>query len=81
MFVQDWVYEGLVGMQNGKAVPKLAESWEITDDGKNYIFHLRKDVFFSNGKPLTSQIVKENISELIAKREQYGFLDMLKRDK
>ncbi len=73
MFVQDWVYEGLVGMQNGKAVPKLAESWEITDDGKNYIFHLRKDVFFSNGKPLTSQIVKENISELIAKREQYGF--------
>lgn len=79
MFVQDWVYEGLVGMQNGKAVPKLAESWEITDDGKNYIFHLRKDVFFSNGKPLTSQIVKENISELIAKREQYGFLDMLKK--
>ena len=79
MFVQDWVYEGLVGMQNGKAVPKLAESWEITDDGKNYIFHLRKDVFFSNGKPLTSQIVKENISELIAKREQYGFSDILKK--
>ena len=35
--------------------------------------------FFTNGKPLTSQIVKENISELIAKREQYGFLDMLKK--
>ena len=79
MFVQDWVYEGLVGMQNGKAVPKLAESWEITDDGKNYIFSFTERCLFSNGKPLTSQIVKENISELIAKREQYGFLDMLKR--
>lgn len=32
MFVQDWVYEGLVGMQNGKAVPKLAESWGSQKD-------------------------------------------------
>lgn len=56
MFVQDWVYEGLVGMQNGKAVPKLAESWEITDDGKNYIFHLRKDVFFQMGNRLLRKL-------------------------
>ena len=32
----------------------LAESWDVSPDASVYTFHLRKDVKFSNGDPLTS---------------------------
>ncbi|HEV8181157.1 MAG TPA: ABC transporter substrate-binding protein, partial [Candidatus Angelobacter sp.] len=38
-------------------VPSVAERWEIPDP-KTYIFHLRKDVHFHDGRPLTSRDVK-----------------------
>ena len=39
-------YETLVNYENGKFVPGLAETWDISDDGLVYTFHLRKDVQF-----------------------------------
>jgi peptide/nickel transport system substrate-binding protein len=38
--------------------PSLAESWEISDDGLSYTFHLRQGVTFHDGAPLTSADVK-----------------------
>jgi peptide/nickel transport system substrate-binding protein len=38
-----------------QVVPYLAESWDISPDGLTYTFHLRQDVKFSNGDPLTAQ--------------------------
>lgn len=35
-----------------KPEPALAEKWEVSDDGKTYTFHIRKNVFWSDGKPL-----------------------------
>ncbi len=34
--------------------PSCASSWEILDGGKRYVFHLRDDVFWSDGKPVTA---------------------------
>ena len=34
--------------------PSLAESWDISDDGLTYTFHLRPNVLFSDGTPMTS---------------------------
>ncbi|MBR2281609.1 MAG: hypothetical protein IJ863_03195 [Spirochaetales bacterium] len=34
--------------------PNLAESWDISADSLKYTFHLRKDVYFTNGEHLTS---------------------------
>lgn len=47
------VYNGLVEWgQDGKPVPELAESWEIKPGAAEWIFNIRKDVTFSNGKTL-----------------------------
>jgi peptide/nickel transport system substrate-binding protein len=34
--------------------PSLAESWDISEDGLTYTFHLRPNVLFSDGTPMTS---------------------------
>ena len=36
-------------------LPGAAESWEISDDGKSYIFNLRKNATWSNGDPVTAE--------------------------
>ena len=39
--------------ENAKAVPDLAEGVKISDDGRSYVFALRKGVKFHNGKEMT----------------------------
>ena len=49
------LYEGLVVYDAAaKVVPGVAESWELSDDGKTYTFHLRGDAKWSNGDPVTA---------------------------
>ncbi len=46
--------DGLTQMdQEGAAVPALAESYDVSDDGLTYTFHLR-DAKWSNGTPVTA---------------------------
>lgn len=46
---------------DGTFSPWLAKSWEISDDQTTYTFHLRNDVTFSDGTPLTAKSVLANI--------------------
>ncbi len=39
----------------GNIVPYVASSWEVTEDGLTYTFHLRDDVKYHNGKTVTAQ--------------------------
>jgi peptide/nickel transport system substrate-binding protein len=58
--VEDWMhlmYDSLLEFdENYNAVPHVAESWE--NEGNDWTFHLRDDVFFSDGEKLTSEDVK-----------------------
>ena len=46
---------GLTAYTNDlKCAPSCAESWEILDGGKRYLFHLRKNIVWSDGKPVTA---------------------------
>lgn len=49
--------EGLVkkDARTLEPVPGVAERWEISGDGKTYIFHLRDNARWSNGDPLTAE--------------------------
>ncbi len=47
--------DGLTQMDSdGQAVPAIAESWETSDDGLSWTFHLRNDAKWSNGDPVTA---------------------------
>jgi peptide/nickel transport system substrate-binding protein len=43
--------------ENGVAAPELAESWEPSPDAKQWVFNLRKNVEFHNGKTLDADDV------------------------
>ena len=48
------VFEGLTRLdENDMPQPAIAESWEISEDGLRYVFHLRKSQW-SNGEPVTA---------------------------
>ena len=64
------VFNRLVEMENDengdmKLLPSLAQSWEISEDGREYTFHLRENITFSNGSPLTSSDVQYTFKRLL----------------
>lgn len=50
------LFDGLVEYhpKTMEPIPGIAESWEISPDGTEYLFHLRKNAKFSNGDPITA---------------------------
>lgn len=57
--VYGYIYESLLTVDNEKLTPKpwIASSWEVSSDGLRYTFHMRHDVTWSDGKPLTADDV------------------------
>ncbi len=55
-----------------EAVPVLAESVDVSDDGKLYTFHLRKGVKFHNGKEMTSEDVVASMYRWLEKSSITG---------
>ncbi len=52
------IFEPLVDVdETGKPVPKLAEKWDVSPDQLTYTFHLRPNLKFSDGSPLTAEDV------------------------
>jgi len=50
------LFEGLTRRNaQGQVVPGVAESWEISADGKSYTFHLRQNAQWNNGSPVTAE--------------------------
>lgn len=59
MNVHAMIYDGLVEYgEKGEILPSLAESWDISEDGKVYTFHLRQGVKFSDGTEFNADAVK-----------------------
>jgi peptide/nickel transport system substrate-binding protein len=53
------IFEGLVGTKPGTAdpAPLLAESWDVSEDGLTYTFHLKEGVTFHDGTPFNADAV------------------------
>ncbi|MCZ6650834.1 MAG: ABC transporter substrate-binding protein [Acidobacteria bacterium] len=46
-------------------VPRVAERWDISDDGTIYTFHLRKGVLFHNGREVTAEDAAWSLRRLV----------------
>lgn len=59
------IYNGLVRKDiNSSFVPDLAHDWTISSNGKEYVFTLKPDLTFHDGKPLTSKDVLFTIEKI-----------------
>ncbi len=57
MRVVNGIFEGLTRYDpvTARPIPGLAEKWEISPDGRVYLFHLRDRLFWSQGQPITGR--------------------------
>ncbi|HZE86659.1 MAG TPA: ABC transporter substrate-binding protein [Methylomirabilota bacterium] len=64
---------------NGTIKPDLAQSWEIKNNGKTYIFHLKQHEYFSDGVNVTSNTISYNFSDVTTNRpDKYTIVYNLK---
>ena len=65
LFIQNKLSIGLTTLDPlGKPSPGAADFWESTDSGKIYTFHLRPQLYWSNGQPLKSSDINLNYKDL-----------------
>lgn len=64
--VTEHIFDTLVTLDKDfKIVPRLAESWQSSPDGKEWTFKLRKGVKFTDGTVFNAGVVKFNIERLL----------------
>lgn len=66
VLVSTQIYDRLFEVDEFQNIkPSLAEKWETTEGGRVWTIHLRKDVLFHNGKPLTASDVEFSLYKLL----------------
>ncbi|MEK3883367.1 nickel ABC transporter substrate-binding protein [Paenibacillus sp. PL2-23] len=76
MPAQGMVYESLVENTKDGIKPLLAESWELSDEGKTYTFKLRQGVTFHDGEPFNAEAVKANIEAVLANAQKHAWIKL-----
>jgi ABC-type transport system substrate-binding protein len=65
------LFNSLVGIDAAlNYVPDLAESWEILENSKVYVFHLRKGVKFHDGTDFDAEVVRWNYRRITDPEEK-----------
>ena len=59
--IYEGLFEGLIAFDtNAVGVPGVAESWEITNDGKTYTFKIREGLVWTDGVAITAHTVVDS---------------------
>ena len=61
-----YVFDGLTRFApDGSLQPGLAERWDVSSDGREYVFHLRRGVRFHDGRPFTARSVVRSYERVL----------------
>ena len=73
------LFEGLVTYHPATLFPEpgLAESWDISEEGKLYTFHLRENLKWSNGDPLTAEQIRLSWLKLLSPEVHADYASLL----
>ncbi|MCH8088402.1 MAG: peptide ABC transporter substrate-binding protein [Chloroflexi bacterium] len=75
------IYSGLVSIDTDlNIIPDIAESWDVTNDGRTYTFYLRKDVKFHDGKPVTAHDFKYSMERTLNPATESTVADLYLND-
>ena len=77
MYAQEMLYETLVNITEDGYEGCLAESWDISEDGKTYTFHIRPGVKFSDGEVCDAYAIKANFDAIIENKDRHTWLEMM----
>lgn len=77
MYAQEMLYETLVNITETGYEGGLAESWEISDDGKVYTFKIRQGVAFSDGEICDANAIKANFDAIVENKDRHTWLEMM----
>ncbi|NLD73553.1 MAG: hypothetical protein GX649_12655, partial [Chloroflexi bacterium] len=66
-------YEQLLrfSMYDYATVPNVAESWEVSEDGLTFTFHLLEGIKWSDGEPLTSEDILFGVNDVYGNADLY----------
>ena len=79
LFAQNLIFESLVKItEDGDFEPWLAESWKISEDGKEYVFKLREDVTFSDGEKFNAEAAKANFDAILDNADRHTWLESVR---
>jgi ABC-type transport system substrate-binding protein/methyl-accepting chemotaxis protein len=71
--VVDAIFETLVRSGESSEIrPGLAESWEVSGDGRVYTFFLREGATFHNGRPVTAEDVRYSFERALREGRRTG---------
>ena len=77
MYAQGMLYDTLVSITEDGYEGCLAESWDISEDGRIYTFHIREGVQFSDGAVCDANAVLANFNAIIENKERHTWLEMM----
>ena len=77
MYAQEMLYETLVNITENGYEGCIAESWEISEDGKVYTFKIREGITFSDGEVCDAYAVKANFDAIIENKDRHTWLEMM----
>lgn len=68
------MYDTLIFPTEDGPIPRVAESWEVSEDGLTYTFKLKTGIKFHNGSELKASDVVFSMNRLLAIGEGYAYL-------
>lgn len=78
MYAQNLLFESLVRITDKGIEPWLAENWDISEDGRVYTFHLRRDVAFTDGVQFDAHAVQKNFNAIMDNKDRHTWLDFVR---